>query len=156
MHTGFLLFPPSLLPVHGIFLPQDSERTLEPARLKGAQEDKEHALLLAGRGQMSSLQLNFTPAFALALVSTGLHCCPQGGLRSLSWPLTADMRSSTLSPLCVRFSEQESKSKWRGKPSIDGTARRKKRAFRLTERSDLSVVASRNLKPMCFAGICCR
>lgn len=40
--------------------------------------------------------------------------------------------------------------------SIDGTARREKRAFCLTERSDLSEVASRNLKETCFAGICCR
>lgn len=60
--------------------------------------------------------------------------------------LAADLGSSILSPLFVRFSEQEGKSKWRGKTTIDGTARREKRAFRFTERFDLSVVASRNLK----------
>jgi len=58
--------------------------------------------------------------------------------------------------LYVCFPEQEGKNKWREKTSIDGTARREKRAFCLTEKSDLSEVASRNLKETCFAGICCR
>lgn len=103
-----------------------------------------HTSLCTGPGQHWSpvLSPRCTEVFVLA---TGRRRC-----------LAADMESCILSPLCVRFSEQEGKSKWRGKTSIDGTARRKKRAFHLTERSDLSVVSSRNLKQMCFAGICCR
>lgn len=65
------------------------------------------------------------------------------------------MRSS-ISPLyAFFFSEQEGKNKWRGKPSIDGTAGREKRAFRLAESSDLSAGAPKSLPESCLAGVCC-
>lgn len=64
------------------------------------------------------------------------------------------MRSS-ISPLYVFFfSEQEGKNKWRGKTSIDGTAGREKRAFRLAESSDLSAGAPRSLLESCLTGVC--
>lgn len=161
-HIGFLLFPPSLLPVYSIFLPHDSERTLEPARLKGAHKGQGpclasgwkrsdvpsapqlHTSLCTGPGQHWSPVLS-PRCTEVSVLATGRSIC-----------LAADIGSSILCPLCACFSEQEGKSKWRGKTSIHGTARRKKRAFRLAERFDLSVVASRNLKQMCCAGICCR
>lgn len=149
------------------FLSLVLERTLEPARLKGAHGEQTLCLASGWRrvGVPPASQHHTRLCAALVITGDSWSLLLPSGCTGI-FGLSSGSRRKMLSccqgkqhffPLFMYvFSEPEGKSKWRGKTSIDGTDRREKRAFCLTKRPDLSVVASRTLKKMCFACICCR